>query len=227
MPSGALLNLLSGIEEVRYLQSANPTPDGGLSARSSVVRAINRSSVVLLTSHLERYLRALNEEATDAVNAVAIQGTTLPEALRLQHSRAAVDLMVETQWRNRSGQLESFISRDGWLWGDATKGELEAERLLAWMRSPYPDRIKRFFAMWGIDDVFGTVTRAPHTRARLWTRLDELVGKRNQIAHGDPTTGATFQDIASYLAVVKEFCTRSDRAMARILSRHLGNTAPW
>jgi len=167
MPSGALSNLLSGIEEVRFLQSANPAPAGGLPARSSVVRAINRSSVVLLTSHLERYLRALNEEAIDTVNALEIAGNALPEALRLQHTRTAVDLMLETEWDNRSTQLEAFMRHDGWLWGNSSKGELEAKRLLAWMRSPYPDRIKRFFSIWGVEDVFGSITRAQHTRSRL------------------------------------------------------------
>jgi len=53
------------------------------------------------------------------------------------------------------------------------------------------------------------------------------VDKRNRIAHGDPTTGATFQEIASYMAVVRDFCVRSDSAMARTLSKHLGVAAPW
>src|SRR5688572_29172040 len=58
MPSDAFSGLVAGIEEIRHLQAANPTPIGGIAARSNVVRAINRSSVVLLTSHLERYIRA-------------------------------------------------------------------------------------------------------------------------------------------------------------------------
>ncbi len=227
MPSGALLNLLTGIEEVRSLQAANPAPSGGLPARSAVARAINRSSVVLLTSHFERYVRALNEEAVDAVNASAIGGEVLPIGLRLQHSRTRLDLMLETQWNNRAPQLESFTSQDGWLWGDASKGDLEADRLLKWMRSPSPDRIKRFFEMWGADDVFGAITRTHHTRARLWTKIDELVAKRNLIAHGDPTASATFQDVASYLAVVRAFSVRADRVMSRAVSRHIDTELPW
>jgi len=227
MPSGALLDLLAGIEEVRDLQLANPTPLRGLPVRSSVVRAINRSSVVLLTSHFERYLRGLNEEAVDAINASPIAGTLLPEALRLQHSRTAVDGMLETQWKNRSIQLQIFAKQDSWLWGNAPKGDLEADRLLRWMRSPSPDRVKKVFGMWGVDDIFSRVTRVPHQRARFWTKLDELVDKRNRIAHGDRTTGATFQEISSYLAVVREFCTRADRIMARAVSQHVGTVAPW
>jgi hypothetical protein len=227
MPSSALLDLLAGIEEVRNLQLANPAPPGGLSARSSVVRAINRSSVVLLTSHFERYLRGLNEEAVDAVNASPIVGSALPEALRLQHSRPAVDGMFETKWTNRGTRLQAFARQDSWLWSAADKGNMEAERLVRWMRTPSPEQVGRLFKMWGVDDVFGKVTRAPHQRARFWTRIGELIEKRNRIAHGDRTAEATFQDVSSYLAVVRDFCSRADRIMARAVSRVVRTAAPW
>ena len=87
MPSDALKSLLAGIDEVRDLQAANPTPRGGLPDRPRVVRAINRGSVVLLSSHLERYLRGLNEEAVGVIDAAATGGSALPEILRLQHSK--------------------------------------------------------------------------------------------------------------------------------------------
>jgi hypothetical protein len=227
MPSGALLDLFAGIEEVRDLQLANPAPRGSLPARSRVVRAINRSSVVLLASHFERYLWGLNEEAVDAVNASAVAGGLLPLGVRLQHSRTAVDAMLETQWDNRSSQLETFASRDSWLWGAAPKGELDPDRLMRWMKSPLPERVTRVFGMWGVDDVFGTVTRVPHRKARYFKKLEELVSKRNRIAHGDRTTDATSHDISSYLSVVKEFSTRVDRVMARAVARHLGAGTPW
>jgi len=227
MPSNALLSLLTGIQEVRDLQHANPTPPGGMPSRPQVVRAINRSSVVLLASHLERYLRALNEEAVGAVNRTAVPGTVLPEGLRLQHSRVPIEDMLETQWDNRATQLGSFVLQDSWLWGNAPKGDLAADRLLQWMRSPFPERIMRFFALWGVVDVFGEVTRRSHTRARLWLKLKELIEKRNNIAHGDATTGATYQDIASYLSVVWEFCKRADKVLGRAVGQHLRAAPPW
>ena len=227
MPSEALTSLLDGLDEVRDLQRANPTPLGGMPSRPKVVRAINRSSVVLLTSHLERYLRALNEETVERINSLDVAGAQLPQAIRLHHSRAIIDRMLETQWDNRSAQLEEFALSDSWLWSDAPKGLLAAERLLKWMKSPSPKRILQLYRMWDVEDVFSRVTRKKHTRDRLWLRLDELVTKRNNIAHGDVTTEATSQDVASYMAVVREFCARGDRVMSRTVARHFGTALPW
>jgi hypothetical protein len=172
-------------------------------------------------------LRAVNEEAVDQVNAVIIRGAQLPVELRLQHSRIAVEAMLETQWKNRVAQLEGFAKQDSWLWGQSPKDDLDADRLLKWMKSPFPDRIERFFAMWGVPGVFSRVTRGANTKKRFWTKLDELVERRNGIAHGDATVQATFQDVASYLSVVHDFCCRADRVMARTVARTAGVALPW
>ena len=64
MPSKALEGLLSGLDEIDAMQRANPTPqEGGGLTKPDVVRALGRAEVVLLSSHFERYLYALNEEA--------------------------------------------------------------------------------------------------------------------------------------------------------------------
>jgi hypothetical protein len=227
LASKVLAALLDGIQEVRDLLRANPTPLGNLPGRPQVVRAINRASVVLLSSHLERYVRAVNEEAVAQINQVTIGGSTLLERFRLQHSRDAIEMMLETQWDNRATQLSAFVLTDAWLWGNVPKGDLEADRLVGWLKSPSPERINRLFELWGIPDMFGKVTRRPHTRARLWLKLNELVEKRNNIAHGDATTTATYQDVASYLAAVRAFCSRADGVLARALARQLSIAKPW
>ena len=227
MPSDALRSLLDGIQEVRDLQAANPTPPGGLPDLPRVVRAINRGSVVLLCSHLERYLRNVNEEAVAAVNQAPDLPADLPKRLRLQHSRIPIENLSETGWENRANQLSQLVANDGWLWGNSPKADLKHDRLLRWMRSPSPERIRRLFELWDVRDVFSKVTRRPATKQRMWLRLDELVNKRNDISHGDADIGATYQDIASYVSVVGTFCQRADRVLSRAIARHLGASLPW
>ena len=95
------------------------------------------------------------------------------------------------------------------------------------MRSPLPKRIKLFFELWGVTDVFSRVTRQAHTRQRMWLRLQELVEKRNDIAHGEASTEATYQDISSYITTVHTFCKRADGVLGRILSQRIGTGRPW
>ena len=227
MSSSALSGLQDGISEVRDLQAANPTPPGGLPSCPQVVRAINRASVVLLCSHFERYLRNVNEEAVAVVNQAVIRGAALPDRLRLQHSRIAIEELCGTSWENRADKLAELVKGDGWLWGDSPRAGLEHERLLRWMRSPLPKRIKRFFELWGVTDVFSRVTRQAHTRQRMWLRLQELVEKRNDIAHGEAGTEATYQDISSYITTVHTFCKRADGVLGRTLSQRIGTGRPW
>ena len=225
MSSDALKSLLAGIEEVRDLQTANPTPPGGLPDRPRVVRAINRASVVLLSSHLERYLRGVNEEAVGVINAATISGSALPETLRLQHSKIPVDELAEAQWNNRAAMLSQLMATDGWLWGSGPKATLDHDRLLRWMKSPSPERTLRLFKLWGISDVFSAVTRQPHTRQRMWLKLEELVDKRNDIAHGDSGTEATYKGHRYLCRVVRTFCTRADGILSRTLASLCGRNS--
>lgn len=227
MASDALQALESGIEEVRNLQSANPILPGRLPNKPLVVRAVNRASVVLLASHLERYLRDINEEATTVVNRAGREGVELPISIRLTHSKLPVDELSVMQWDNREPKLMQFVESDGWLWEPDRSGVLDHARLLLWMRSPSPKRILRMFDLWGVPDIFSAVTRRSHTRTRMWLRLEELVDKRNAIAHGDTGAQATGNDIASYISVVRSFCQRADGVMARRLAGICSQPKPW
>lgn len=227
MASSALNAFLDAVHEVVELQQADPTPLGDAPISPETTRVIGRASVVLLSSHFERYVYAVNEEATGALNNSGVAGDALPEFVRLLHSRPSVDALLATSWEGRSDQLATFVESEGWMWQDATAGYLEHARLLAWMKSPAPKCLVRFYRYWGIENIFDAITRATHTRTDLWLKIDELVRKRNNIAHGDPTTEATLTDVRSYRNATRTFCERADRQFAQALKALLGGALPW
>lgn len=227
MPSASLLDLRRGMLEVDELQLADPTPVGEAPDRPEVSRVVGRASVVLLSSHFERYIYSLNEEAAELLNARSIKGGALPELLRLLHTQSVVDELFSTEWLRRSELLNAFVAKEAWLWGGTESGELQHKRLLAWMKAPLPQNLERYFRYWGIEDVFTAITRAPHTRSDLWLRIGELVGKRNNIAHGDLATEATPTDISAYQLAAMTFSERVDRLLGRILGRLLDQQSGW
>ena len=220
MPSAALLSLYAALAEIDALQRANPSPlRGGGLARPQIVRAIGRAEIVLLVSHLERYLYAVNEEALQHILACNLQASQVPEEIRLLHTRDPIDELTAMQWKNRGDKLRFYSTNEAGLWiDDRPVTSLVADRLLTWMKTPSCKSILRFFNMWGIGDVFAAVTRKPTTRKRLWLQIAVLVDKRNNIAHGDLTTQATYLDIVQYKTAVSTFCSRADRRMARRLA---------
>lgn len=228
MPSEALQQLLAGLVEIDNLQKANPSPQEGSGLRRpDVVRAIGRSEVVLLSSHFERFIYALTEEAVGHLCASGRPASDLPERMRLEHAKLVIDDLASTGWERRATKLKKYSSEESWLWTDsAAIQSLDHERLLAWMKAPTPKSLIRAFKLWNIEDIFSAITKKKTHRQRFFLQIDELVEKRNSIAHGDLTAQATYLDVVRYRKSVREFAERTDRIMARQLLTIIG-TRPW
>ena len=75
--------------------------------------------------------------------------------------------------------------------------------------------------------VFTSITRTQHTRSSLWLRIEELVRKRNAIAHGDGSAEATKGDVRAYQTAARVFCDRADRLLSRQLASLCDVAQPW
>jgi len=229
MSSKALDDLKKGVDEVKYLRRLSPLKDAiATGVKASTARAHGRACVVLLNSHYERYLRAVNEEALNWLIGSSIKSEELPEIIRLMHSRAAIDRISETNWDKRGEMLVEFADIDAKLWSKSTVlPSLESSKILI-MKAPHSREVKRFYAMYGIIDIFSKATRRPDRRSHLWLKLQEMVDKRNNIAHGDFTTEALPSEISSYLDAVLKFCSSSDKIFAKQLKTIAKSaTLPW
>lgn len=226
VPSSALSALLAALPEVDHLLGAySPTQP---LRRTERAQAIRRATTVVLSSHYERYVYAVNEEAVDAVNAAAVLSERLPRDLRLYHTKPAVERLAGTSWEAepRVTALESFVREEAWLWIEGSSGGLQHGRLLEFMTAPKPDAVRRYFRTWDIPDIFSAITRTPHVRAKVYVGLLDLVDKRNAIAHGDVGVVPTHHDVVKYRGAVRTFCTRADKALARRMEQLLG-VRPW
>ncbi|MCY4640433.1 MAG: HEPN domain-containing protein [Chloroflexi bacterium] len=221
---------MRGLSEIDALQRANPKPaEGGGLARPTITRAIGRAEVVLLSSHLERYVRAVVEEMASCIDGANVCSTRIPKSLRLLHGKVPVDELASIQWERREIKLREFAETEASMWQDGNRSpRIQTDRLLRWMSTPNATALERVFRYWGIDSIFAAITRKDSHRRRIRLKIDELTEKRNNIAHGDFTVEATHLDIRSYRRAVREFCERADRSAAAIVQR-IGqlSTRPW
>lgn len=229
MSSAALLDLRAGLDEIKSLRTLSPVRDSlARGAKASTARAHGRASVVLLSGHYERYIRALNEEALLWLNSQSVRSDQVPEIIRLRHSKSSIENLVASSWENRKKGLTAFALHDSLLWKDSSTSPLLDHAKVLSMKSPQSDEVRKFFVMYGIDDIFSKVTRQQHRRSFLWFKLQEMVEKRNNIAHGDFTTEALPSEISSYLLAVSLFCESADKIFSNKLKK-LANSAirPW
>lgn len=226
MPSGALVALESALLELGDLEVSRKSAARRLRVRLKTDRAIGRAAIVLLCSHFERYIYAVNEELVELAVQRKISASLIPETIRLLHSKHAIDALAEMSWERRTAPLETLVREESWLWNGGSGGLMEPSRILAWMKSPKPDALIRYYRSWGIQDIFSAVTRTPRTRGEMFLSIRGLVDKRNNVAHGDLNESATRSDITRYKRAVQIFCQRSDRELAKH-ARVLFGVAVW
>ncbi len=226
MTSSALASFLAALPEVDALKGATAVI-GASPAETARIRATGRAQVVLLSSHFERYFYAVNEEAITFINSKNLTSTTIPQLIRLLHSKNPAEEIALMAWENRADKITSFIAGDSWLWRTGETGELIHDRLLAWMSAPKPKSLVRYYRYWGIQDIFTEITRGPLTRNKMWLGVQELVDRRNLIAHGDFTAQATGADVRRFAESAKSFCSRADKKLAKAVAK-IGDCAlPW
>src|SRR3712207_2463702 len=112
MPSSALGALVVAVQEVDELLRAASGGNLAALARLRRARVVGRASVVLLSSHFERYFYAVNEEACGYLNAASVAGDRLPEILRLVHSRPSIEDLAATAWERRAVGLAGLMQSE-------------------------------------------------------------------------------------------------------------------
>ena len=231
MTSSALDDLLLGVREVRALRGfppKQPSRSATLHLREEAQIAHRRACVVLLSSHYERYIYALNESVVDFLNGSQILSVEVPVEIRLLQIKTLVDGLAKTEWSRREDKLIELFSRysSHWQPSEAISG-LQAPANLEWMKSPKIGDVKRYFRYFGVEDIVRVVTRNEGTRRTMGRQLQSLVDARNGIAHGDQTIQPDSTEISDYLVAVEAFCVRADKVMAQRLGRLADAAPPW
>jgi len=154
------------------------------------INALCRGALVLLSSHLEAYVKDIGEVALTSMTTKSVPRTKISSRLYYYVSQDLLAELKDTADPEKvADKVFAFIGSDLTYWSKSGvfPQPIQAERFNKGFASPAFPKIKQYFNRFGYD------TYAKDLSDRLQAEyqptvnmVNHLVDTRNKIAHGDP-----------------------------------------
>ncbi len=206
---------LSRIDEIELLrraaakkERANPV------AMRDEINALCRGSIVLLSSHVEAYIKEVGETALDEIFRRAVDRSAFAMQTFYHISKDVIDEIKDTSDHVKlADKVFSFISSDAVYWSKAgpLATAVQSDRFNKGFSNPKFEKVKAYFHRFGYSDYrFDFYTRLGADARPTENMLDHLVDIRNSIAHGDQSATKTPADLKDMISIVGKFCRTTD-----------------
>ncbi len=160
--------------------------------------ALLRGALVLLSSHLEGFFEDLVVDIVEAIDTGASTPAVFPAAIRARQSLREpsrwANANQEKRWEYTREAAESPLFNDNVL---HVAGNLDSGLHTIGFANPGTSEIKDLFKTVGITDCW-TAFNAIEPQQGYKNEVDAIVGRRNQIAHGDLNAIVTILDLDGY-----------------------------
>jgi hypothetical protein len=207
---------LDEVETLRRLAAQQEKVDP-IKLRNSI-NALSRGGIVLLSSHVEAFIKELGEIVLERLETRAVLRTTLAPQFFFHLSK---DILTEIRDASEPEKIATrvfyMLSRDSDLWSKngPFPRSLPIELFNKGFSNPAFDKIKTYFNRFGYLSYQRDLARvlAANNQATV-NMVNHLVDVRNKIAHGDILIAKTPADIAAMMAILRDFCAATDRIFA-------------
>lgn len=182
------------------------------------IDALCRGGIVLLSSHLEAFVKELGELLLSRLFDKGVSRSLLDERFFYHVSKERLDNIKDaTDPEAVAKSIFEFLSADQDLW--VRTGMLpryvDSERFNRGFSNPKFKKIKSYFNRFGFQAYHSELQRnltrnfAPYTNM-----VNHLVDTRNLIAHGDPGATKTPAEVKDMVDIVIQFCRATDQVFA-------------
>ncbi|MFE2479817.1 MAE_28990/MAE_18760 family HEPN-like nuclease [Streptomyces sp. NPDC059389] len=201
-------DFVNSTAELHHLLSVRPTSPLAHRADESIQleNAVHRACLVLLVAHFEGFAKAALSEYVDEVRAVRPPARKVPpeflELFTRDRIQEIASLPPGTDRVHRTRRLFTAFSD---LWDQERSIDpqvISAKTLARQMTSLKPAVLRDSFALIGVEDIIDQATSFLNDAGmsvRVDVKLEEIVNKRNSIAHGDYSVKPTSTDLEEYI----------------------------
>lgn len=188
-------------------------------ARPQEINALCRSAVVLLSSHIEGYVKDLAEISLDRIYEMKVSRGNISGRFFHSISRDKFDELRDTSDPEKlSEKFFALIESDIKYWdrNGPFQEPVPFERFVKGFASPSVDKIGTFFLRFGYPTYKRDMQRKLGRDYRVTiTMIENIVSTRNNIAHGDAIITRTPRDVGDMLELAKSFCLATDDVFAK------------
>jgi hypothetical protein len=182
------------------------------------INALSRGALVLLSSHLEAYIKELGELALDSLYKYQIKKTGFNPAFFYHISKDFIDQIKDTSDPEKIGEkIFAFLGNDLSFWDVSSdfSVQIPSDRFNGGFSNPSYKKIRAYINRFGYTDFQRDLCNALRADFQPVTNMiDHLVDVRNKIAHGDPIVTKTPHEVKDIVRFVKCFCSTTDALFA-------------
>ncbi|WP_156051926.1 MAE_28990/MAE_18760 family HEPN-like nuclease [Allokutzneria albata] len=168
--------------------------------------AVHRACLVLLVAHFEGFAKAALSEYVDEICAVRPPARKVPPAFLELFTRDRIrEIAALSPGVDRVHRTRRLFTTFSALWDQERSIDpkvISATILARQMTSLKPEVLRESFALIGIDDIIVSASsylQSSNRGIRVDIKLEEIVAKRNLIAHGDYSVKPTSAELEDYI----------------------------
>ncbi|WP_374352689.1 MAE_28990/MAE_18760 family HEPN-like nuclease [Limnohabitans sp.] len=215
----AYSSFIQRIDEVEILRkSAAKKERKNAVAYSNEINALSRGAIVLLSSHLEAYVKELGELAIDSLILSNIDRSKIPETFFYHVSKSFIDEIKDTSDSKKlANKIFEFIVSDGSMWSKSGPfpQQPSSERFNRGFSNPAYEKIKAYFGRFGYQTYQSDISaKLQGNYLTVINMINHLVDVRNKIAHGDPSATKTPGEVLDIIKLIRVFCMVTDSNFA-------------
>jgi hypothetical protein len=217
------------LDEVKLLRTKAATLNRTKNAvrHGAEISALCRASIVLLSSHIEAYVKELGEHTIDSIYKHKVSRSNIALLFFYHISKERIEnIRSGSDPEKIASSTRTFIESDSELWN--TTGEfpfpISASDFNGGFSNPKFEKTKAYFGRFGYSnyrrDFFGKLGRNGQSTIN---NLDHIIDTRNSIAHGDPNSTKTPDEVKDMIDTAILFCRTTDEIFAKWCRGNLCN----
>ncbi|NNH64267.1 MAE_28990/MAE_18760 family HEPN-like nuclease [Rhizobium laguerreae] len=183
-------------------------------AHGKEINAFCRGAVVLLSSHVEAYVKELGECALERFYERKVDRSGMSSRIFFNISKDFVaDLKDTADPEKIAEKIFLFIEGDLKFWSKNGSFALQipTDKFNKGFSNPTFNKVKLYFSRFGYEDYRRDFYRDLGIKARTTENmLDSMVSLRNNIAHGDLGATRTPGEVGEMINIIKDFCRCTD-----------------